>query len=366
MRIYIYMRSYKPNFKYINSEGTRKAVHGLALGLVSCKAEVTVLCEGDTDEISEMPEGYRIQQFRNTQKHKKFKVADGFNPFIKNWLNHKDLVILSGIFQPNIYSLYCLLRRYGIPYIVLPHDPYNPAIFSKNAHLKWPYWYLIERWVLKHATAIQVLDARHGSFLRDLKIETPAIAVPNGFSQKDIYPEDLFNWNSDDIPNLLFLGRIDAHNKGLDLLLDAFAQVLETVDARLTLQGSDKGDKTSLKNRAMHLSLADKISFLEPNYDISTPLMIKDYDIFCLPSRFEGFGLSALEAMLAARVLLVSEVAGIAPHVYASGCGVVVKPEVSAIQSGLLELLTRRSEWKEMGLRGRHYVLQKLSWESIA
>jgi glycosyltransferase involved in cell wall biosynthesis len=313
-----------------------------------------------------MPEGYRIQQFKNTQKHKKFKVADGFEHFIQNQLNHKDLVILSGIFQPNIYSLYRLLRKYSIPYVVLPHDPYNPAIFSKNAHLKWPYWYLIESWVLKHASAIQVLDARHGNFLHDLKIDTPAIAVPNGFSQKDIYPEDFFTWNDGDVPNLLFLGRIDAHNKGLDLLLDAFAQVLETVDARLTLQGSDKGDRTSLKSRAVHLSLADKTSFLEPNYDIVTPLMIKNYDVFCLPSRFEGFGLSALEAMLAARVLLVSEVAGIAPHVQASGCGVVVKPEVSAIKSGLLELLARRSEWKEMGLRGRHYVLEKLSWESIA
>ena len=39
------------------------------------------------------------------------------------------------------------------------------------------------------------------------------------------------------------------------------------------------------------------------------------HDLFVLPSRFEGFGLSALEAMLAARPVLVSDVAGLAPHI---------------------------------------------------
>jgi glycosyltransferase involved in cell wall biosynthesis len=71
--------------------------------------------------------------------------------------------------------------------------------------------------------------------------------------------------------------------------------------------------------------------------------------------------------MLAGRVLLlISEVAGIALHVKASGCGVVVAPEVSAIKVGLMELLQRRSEWKEMGLSGRRYALEHLDWQSIA
>jgi glycosyltransferase involved in cell wall biosynthesis len=248
----------------------------------------------------------------------------------------------------------------------MPHDPYNPAIFSKNAHLKWPYWYLLERPLLRRAKAVQVLDIRHAQFLRDLGVKTPTIAAPNGFLPSEVYPENSFNWNIDGTPKLLFLGRMDAHNKGLDLLLDAFAQIVETTDAQLVIQGADKGDRKGLEERAAKLSLSNRTSFLAPDYSTSTPLIIKNYDIFCLPSRFEGFGLSALEAMLAGRVLLVSEVAGIAPHVQASGCGVVVPPEVSAIKSGLLELLQRRSQWKDMGLQGRHYALEHLRWDKIA
>ena len=88
--------------------------------------------------------------------------------------------------------------------------------------------------------------------------------------------------------------------------------------------------------------------------------------MFCLPSRFEGFGLSAIEAMLAGRVLIVSEVAGVAPHVKASGCGVVVAPERSAVRDGLRELLAKRDEWKAMGLAGRRHALKHLRWPTIA
>jgi glycosyltransferase involved in cell wall biosynthesis len=73
-----------------------------------------------------------------------------------------------------------------------------------------------------------------------------------------------------------------------------------------------------------------------------------------------------MEAMLAGRVLVVSDIAGIAPYVQASDCGVVVKSEPQAIKSGILSLLARRSEWKEMGLRGRQYILENLHWQKIA
>lgn len=365
MQLYIYTRSFSSDRRYINSEGTRKAIHGLASGLIASNAKVTVLCEGDRNVITEMPEGYLIQQFKNLQKHKKFQIANALQQFVQDHLNHQTLVVLSGIFQPNIYSFATFLRKHKVPYVVLPHDPYNAAIFSKNTYLKWCYWYLFEQKVLKNAVALQVLDDRHRDFVHNLGVKTPVFAVPNGFEASDVCQEDSLNWSAHP-PKLFFLGRLDAHNKGLDLLLDAFAQLPKSIDAELTLQGPDKGDRSSLENRAVELSISNQTTFLDADYNTATPLLIKEYDIFCLPSRFEGFGLSALEAMLAGRVLLVSDVAGIAPHVKASGCGVVVKPEVSEIRAGLLELIERRSQWQEMGLKGRNYALENLQWGKIA
>jgi len=39
---------------------------------------------------------------------------------------------------------------------------------------------------------------------------------------------------------------------------------------------------------------------------------------------------------------------------------------VAAIRQGLVELLERRSEWKEMGLKGREYALEHLRWDKIS
>jgi glycosyltransferase involved in cell wall biosynthesis len=276
------------------------------------------------------------------------------------------LFVLNGIFHPSVYAVSRALRKHALPYVMAPHDPYHPTIFQKNAHFKWIYWYLVERKMLKKACAVQVLDQRHGELLRRLHVDTPVFEVPNGFSPDDIVPESTLEWNHNGVPEFLFLGRIDSYNKGLDILLNALAQLTEIPEWRLTFQGPDWGDRAGLKEQAQRLQLADRVTFLDPDFATSPAALIAKYDIFCVTSRFEGFSLSALEAMLAGRILLISEIAGIAPHVEASGCGVVVEPEPAPIKAGLLELLKRREQWKEMGLRGRKYALDRLHWTPIA
>ncbi|MEA5503249.1 glycosyltransferase [Halotia wernerae UHCC 0503] len=372
MNIYFYVQNFPPLGDNKIKTGPHKASHGLASGLVNCGVEVTILCE--TDNFSEgshtTQAGYTIKSFKSFDKPKgnakKFQISSDLQLYIQQNLDDQSLVILVGIFHPAVYSMSRILHKYGVPYVVAPHDPYNTAIFSKNAYLKLPYWYLFERKVLRQAKAVQVLDSRHGKFLEQRGVNTPFLAIPNGFSPQDVYQETSLEWQSDSHAKLFFLGRIDSHNKGLDLLIDAFAQIAAIEDAHLTIQGPDYGDKKSLQAQVTKLSLGTKVSFLNPDFSKSPSLLIQNYDIFCISSRFEGFSLAALEAMLAGRVLLVSEIAGIAPYIEASGCGVVVKAEVSGIKSGIMQLIQRRSEWKEMGLAGRHYALEHLQWDKIA
>jgi glycosyltransferase involved in cell wall biosynthesis len=220
--------------------------------------------------------------------------------------------------------------------------------------------------MLCQARAVQVLDFRHAEWLRALGVHTPIVEVLNGYAPEDVHPVEALSWRADGPPRLLYMGRIDYHNKGLDILLDAFAQITDKTDAKLTLQGPDWGDRAAMVRRAQRLNLGDRVVFLDPDFNKPSALIAADHDVFLLPSRFEGFGLSALEAMLAGRVVLVSDVAGIAPHVRASRCGVVISTDASQVAAGLLELLSLRPKWEEMGLAGREYVLKNLRWENIA
>lgn len=348
--------------------GTSIAVDGLASGLSQNGAEVTVLCEGSDRSSVKTDTGYAIECFANHGRYRSFALAPELRRYVvKHLAGRRGISLINGMFHPGTYAMGRLLHEHGIPYVVVPHDPYDRTVFRRNSHLKWPYWYLFERRLLRRARAVQVLDIRHAAGLRRLGVRVPVIETPNGVAPASVPSESHLRWRIAGGPvQLMFLGRMDAYNKGLDILIDALPRILERADARLTMRGPDWGDRLRLERRAAAWAVSNKVTFHEPDYRRSSPQIIANHDVFCLPSRFEGFGLAALEAMLAGRVLLVSEGAGIARHVLASGCGVAVRPTVTGIAAGLDTLLQRRTEWREMGLGGRRYALANLQWKSIA
>lgn len=196
-------------------------------------------------------------------------------------------------------------------------------------------------------------------WLQHVKVNTPVFEIPNGFAPNEVCPECSVHWSKEGIVRLLYMGRLDSHHKGLHLLIDAMAELTNTFALHLVMQGPDGGDRKHLEERVARLHLSDRVSFLDADFTGSASEIIGNYAIFCLPSRFDCFRLSALEAMLGGRALPVSATSGIALRVQASGCDVVVQPEVLSIQQGLRDLLQRRPQWKNMGTIGRCYALGK-------
>jgi glycosyltransferase involved in cell wall biosynthesis len=358
---YLYLKHFPPLGDRLD-EGTTKAVHGLATGLAMMGASVTVLCEWAQSSSFDSPSGYRIRSFATARPSSpSFSLAPELRVFVAQ---SPGLYILNGIFHPSLFMLGRHLRKLGHPYVVAPHDPYHPQIFRKNAHLKWPYWYLLERSLLGHATAVQVLARPHETWLRRLNIKVPVVVVPNGFEPEDCLDLDQLRWSLPKEPlKLLCLGRMDAHHKGLDLLLQGLQQVRAPWE--LLIQGRDAGDRAQLETLVQTLGLGDRVQFAGPTVAPAVSVMAA-HDILCLPSRYDGFGLVALEALLTARQVLVSQEAGIAEVVQASGAGVVVAPRPEAIAQGLEQLYHRRDRAKPLGLQGREYILNHLGWPAIA
>lgn len=358
---YLYLKHFPPQGDRLD-EGTTKAVHGLATGLVAMGAAVTVLCEWERASTFDSPAGYCIQSFATDRPSSpSFSLALALKTFVAQ---SPGLYLINGIFHPSLFMLGRWLKKQKRPYIVVPHDPYHPQIFRKNAHLKWPYWYLLERSLLRQATAVQVLAPIHETWLRRLRIKVPVVVVPNGFEPEDCLDPTQLQWSTPQTPlKLLCLGRIDAHHKGLDLLLKALPQVTEPW--QLLIQGRDAGDRALLETMVQTLGLDDRVQFAGPTPEPAVSVMA-NHDLLCLPSRYDGFGLVALEALLTGRQVLVSQEAGIAQVVEKSGAGVVVAPEPEAIASGLRQIYKQRDRAKELGLQGREYVLNHLSWPEIA
>ncbi len=103
---------------------------------------------------------------------------------------------------------------------------------------------------------------------------------------------------------VLALGRM-AHNKGYDLLIRAMSVVFERIDdARLVLAVGSKEPTPreseqiqELKDIANELGILDRVIFRDHISDAELPEYYRIADVFALSSRYEPFGMTAVEAM---------------------------------------------------------------------
>ena len=134
--------------------------------------------------------------------------------------------------------------------------------------------------------------------------------------------------------------------KGHAVLLAAFQRVLvESPDVRLEIVGEGPL-RPSLAAEAARRGLADRISF--PGFlDDPRPLM-SGWDVFVLPSLWEGCPVSLLEAMMAARPCVASAVGDVPDIIRDGENGLLVPPGDAAALAGAIRLLLR-----DGGLRAR-------------
>ena len=93
---------------------------------------------------------------------------------------------------------------------------------------------------------------------------------------------------------VLAVGRL-TFQKGFDLLLQAWKQVVSVKeDWKLQIVGNGE-DESKLKTLANQLNITDSVEFIPATKNIVE--YYQSASIFCLSSRFEGFGMVILEAM---------------------------------------------------------------------
>jgi len=153
---------------------------------------------------------------------------------------------------------------------------------------------------------------------------------------------------------VLFVGRHDFERKGGPELLDAFAQARSAVgDARLLVAGVElTRDPPGVQSVGEVLDRKE----LARLYEEAT--------IFCLPSRFEPFGVVALEAMAFGLPVVGTRVGGLAEAVRHDETGILVPPGATEELAGaLVRLLRDPQAASRMGANGRRTIDEQLNWD---
>lgn len=171
---------------------------------------------------------------------------------------------------------------------------------------------LVERRVLQRARVVLAVSPSLGEYARQAGVAVDAVhVVPGGIEAPGEVAPLAGAFSPGAGPRIGFLGRLSPE-KGVDLLLHAFAIVLqEHPRAELAIAGAGPRD-AELRRLAMRLRLAGRVRFLGPLADARA--FLRAVEIYVQPSRREGQGLAAAEALAAGCRVVAAHTGGLRDH----------------------------------------------------
>ncbi len=165
---------------------------------------------------------------------------------------------------------------------------------------------------------------------------------------------------------LLFVGRL-VPEKGLDVLIKAFPRVLDNgVSAKIVAVGEGP-QKDEFQRLADNYGLGSKVHFAGHIDDWTLRALYRVADVTVVPSRFEPFGIVALEAMAAHCPLVVSAVGGLNEIVDHDGTGLKVSQNDPEALAWAITRIIRDPGFKDWIVNNAYQkCLWNYNWDKIA
>lgn len=195
--------------------------------------------------------------------------------------------------------------------------------------------------------------------------------IPNGVDTTKFY----FGFNYWEVRNrfangsekiLLFVGRF-VPEKGLDMLIEALPRVVDNgVPAKIVAVGEGP-QKDEFQRLADSYGLGGKVHFAGHLDDWTLRALYRVADVAVVPSRFEPFGIVALEAMAAHCPVVVSAVGGLNEIVDHEGTGLKVPPNDAEALAWAITRIIRDPGFKDWIVNNAYQkCLWNYNWDKIA
>jgi glycosyltransferase involved in cell wall biosynthesis len=152
-------------------------------------------------------------------------------------------------------------------------------------------------------------------------------------------------------PVIGFIGRL-CPEKGVDVLLHAFAPVLRRFPAARALIVGDGPQHDDLRSLAASLGIAGPVTFAGHREDIAD--LLPSFRVLVVPSRSDGTPLVIHEAMLAGVPVIGSNVGGIPDRLRGGDLGTLVPPgDADALAGALCGVLADPAGFRRVAARAR-------------
>lgn len=358
--IHIVLGKANPN----RMNGVNKVVHELASAQHAAGQKVEVW--GITADTSAplAPRGFRTRLF----KARKLPFSCDVKLIRELKGEPQPLVVhFHGGFIPAFPRIAGALTKERIPYFITAHGAYNRLAMRKSKWKKGLYFRIAERRFLRNAKAVHCIGASELVSLKELLPEAKTVLIPNGHHMPEPKKVDIPSEVVKE-PVFGFCGRLRAHTKGLDILLQGFALYAQKSQGSLLIIG-DGEDRNKLEKMVAALKLESRVQWLGARYGAEKDEILTKMDVFLHPSRNEGMPGAVLEAAAIGIPVIVSEETNLANWVRTEEAGIALSHnEPEALAQALTKAGTARQqgELARWSINARRMVQTVFSWHRIA
>ncbi len=252
-----------------------------------------------------------------------------------------------------------LKRELGIPLVVTFHS----TEYSRTADRPYEKILEIERQTVNEADRIIAVSKKFKQELVErLGADPEKIDVIYNAIDTEPFETVKLSEFKKDHPVVLFFGRL-TFQKGPEYFIRAAKLVLEVMpDVRFIVGG--KGYLLpSLLEEAARLGIADHVLFLGYVPEEKKPLLYRYADVYVMPSVYEPFGITALEAIAAGTPVIVSKNAGVTDLV--RNVITVDFWDVEGLANKIISVL-RHEPLRRVLVKNGKIEIKRYTWDSAA
>jgi glycosyltransferase involved in cell wall biosynthesis len=167
---------------------------------------------------------------------------------------------------------------------------------------------------------------------------------------------------------VLCFGRMDIHMKGIDVLIPAFEKIAASFPShRLVIAGRSKeSDLEWLTNRIKESPYRARIQVVGNASEDEKKRLFHSATFVCMPSRYEGWNIAAIEAAASSKATLGTRIHGLTDAIKENVTGLLVNPEnIDELADKMALLLNDKPLREKLGEAGHEWA-QQFTLERIA
>jgi glycosyltransferase involved in cell wall biosynthesis len=235
-----------------------------------------------------------------------------------------------------------LRRQYRIVFC-----PHGWSVDMQGARYVRGFAEMMERRLGDAADSIIVISRHEYKRAMELGLSAEKVTLVESGIERTEPPVPTAEWEDDRI-RLLYAGRFD-YQKGVDILLKAVEELGDRLSVRLVggFAVSEENMPDTLPSHIAQLGWMDRDGVYA---------QMKACDVLVVPSRWEGFGLVAVEAMRMGKPVVAAAVGGLVEILGNGKYGMLVPPENPGALHDCLAGLTKET-LQELGEVGRQRFL---------